>query len=47
MNEGDGILTKVAAAEAAAQLAAVENESGRTTDPVACIYVEMGHSGNS
>jgi RNA polymerase primary sigma factor len=42
MNEGDGNTDEVAAAEAAAALAAVENEAGRTTDPVRMYMREMG-----
>jgi RNA polymerase primary sigma factor len=37
MTEGDRSADEIAAAEAAAALAAVENEAGRTTDP--CTYV--------
>ncbi|MDX1492376.1 MAG: RNA polymerase sigma factor RpoD [Pseudohongiellaceae bacterium] len=42
MNDGDGNTDEVAAAEAAAALAAVENEAGRTTDPVRMYMREMG-----
>jgi len=42
MNEGDGGTDELAAAEAAAALAAVENEAGRTTDPVRMYMREMG-----
>ena len=42
MNEGEGNTDEVAAAEAAAALAAVENEAGRTTDPVRMYMREMG-----
>lgn len=42
MNESDGNTDEVAAAEAAAALAAVENEAGRTTDPVRMYMREMG-----
>jgi len=42
MNEGDGNTDEVAAAEAAAALAAVENEAGRTTDQVRMYMREMG-----
>ena len=42
MNEGDSNTDEVAAAEAAAALAAVENEAGRTTDPVRMYMREMG-----
>ena len=42
MNEGDSSTDEVAAAEAAAALAAVENEAGRTTDPVRMYMREMG-----
>jgi len=42
MNDGDSNTDEVAAAEAAAALAAVENEAGRTTDPVRMYMREMG-----
>ena len=44
MHEGDGEggTDELAAAEAAAALAAVENEAGRTTDPVRMYMREMG-----
>ena len=44
MNEDSDVGTEdeVAAAEAAAALAAVENEAGRTTDPVRMYMREMG-----
>jgi RNA polymerase primary sigma factor len=42
LNEGDGNTDELAAAEAAAALAAVENEAGRTTDPVRMYMREMG-----
>jgi RNA polymerase primary sigma factor len=42
MNEGEGNTDEVAAAEAAAALAAVESEAGRTTDPVRMYMREMG-----
>src|SRR5690606_28240941 len=42
MNEGDGSTDELAAAEAAAALAAVENDAGRTTDPVRMYMREMG-----
>jgi RNA polymerase primary sigma factor len=42
MNEGDGGTDELAAAEAAAALAAVESEAGRTTDPVRMYMREMG-----
>ncbi|MBU15159.1 MAG: RNA polymerase sigma factor RpoD [Gammaproteobacteria bacterium] len=41
-DEGDSGADEVAAAEAAAALAAVENEAGRTTDPVRMYMREMG-----
>ena len=41
-DEGDSGADDVAAAEAAAALAAVENEAGRTTDPVRMYMREMG-----
>ncbi|HCI87385.1 MAG TPA: RNA polymerase sigma factor RpoD, partial [Gammaproteobacteria bacterium] len=41
-DEGDTGADEVAAAEAAAALAAVENEAGRTTDPVRMYMREMG-----
>ena len=46
MNEDSDVGTEdeVAAAEAAAALAAVENEAGRTTDPGAYVYARNGHS---
>ena len=40
--ENDSGADEVAAAEAAAALAAVENEAGRTTDPVRMYMREMG-----
>ena len=40
--DGDGSTDELAAAEAAAALAAVENEAGRTTDPVRMYMREMG-----
>ena len=40
--EGDRSATEIAAAEAAAALAAVETEAGRTTDPVRMYMREMG-----
>ena len=40
--EGDGSADDIAAAEAAAALAAVETEAGRTTDPVRMYMREMG-----
>ena len=42
ITEGDSSADDVAAAEAAAALAAVENEAGRTTDPVRMYMREMG-----
>ncbi|MDT8429374.1 MAG: RNA polymerase sigma factor RpoD [Pseudomonadales bacterium] len=42
MNDSDNGTDEVAAAEAAAALAAVENEAGRTTDPVRMYMREMG-----
>ncbi|MDA8656942.1 RNA polymerase sigma factor RpoD, partial [Luminiphilus sp.] len=42
MTEGDRSADEIAAAEAAAALAAVENEAGRTTDPVRMYMREMG-----
>ena len=39
---GDSSADELAAAEAAAALAAVENEAGRTTDPVRMYMREMG-----
>ncbi|MEO1082523.1 MAG: RNA polymerase sigma factor RpoD [Pseudomonadota bacterium] len=42
MSEGDSSADDIAAAEAAAALAAVENEAGRTTDPVRMYMREMG-----
>ena len=42
MAEGDSSPDEIAAAEAAAALAAVENETGRTTDPVRMYMREMG-----
>ena len=42
LNEGEGSTDELAAAEAAAALAAVENEAGRTTDPVRMYMREMG-----
>ena len=42
MTEGDSSADEIAAAEAAAALAAVENEAGRTTDPVRMYMREMG-----
>ncbi len=42
MAEGDGSADDIAAAEAAAALAAVETEAGRTTDPVRMYMREMG-----
>ncbi len=42
MTEGDGSADDIAAAEAAAALAAVETEAGRTTDPVRMYMREMG-----
>ena len=42
LNDGEGGTDELAAAEAAAALAAVENEAGRTTDPVRMYMREMG-----
>ncbi len=42
LNAGDNTTDEVAAAEAAAALAAVETETGRTTDPVRMYMREMG-----
>ena len=42
LTEGDRSADEIAAAEAAAALAAVENEAGRTTDPVRKYMREMG-----
>ncbi|MEQ9393682.1 RNA polymerase sigma factor RpoD [Haliea sp.] len=42
MTEGDSAADDIAAAEAAAALAAVETEAGRTTDPVRMYMREMG-----
>jgi len=42
LTEGDRSADEIAAAEAAAALAAVENEVGRTTDPVRMYMREMG-----
>ena len=42
LTEGDRSADEMAAAEAAAALAAVENEAGRTTDPVRMYMREMG-----
>ena len=42
LTEGDRSADDIAAAEAAAALAAVENEAGRTTDPVRMYMREMG-----
>lgn len=42
MNDGDASADEIAAAEAAAALAAVETEAGRTTDPVRMYMREMG-----
>ncbi|CAH0992105.1 RNA polymerase sigma factor RpoD [Sinobacterium norvegicum] len=42
MDSGDASSDDIAAAEAAAALAAVENEAGRTTDPVRMYMREMG-----
>jgi len=42
MVEGEGSADEIAAAEAAAALAAVETEAGRTTDPVRMYMREMG-----
>lgn len=42
MEEGDSTADEIAAAEAAAALAAVETELGRTTDPVRMYMREMG-----
>ncbi len=42
MTDGDSSPDELAAAEAAAALAAVENEAGRTTDPVRMYMREMG-----
>jgi RNA polymerase primary sigma factor len=42
MSDGDGGADEIAAAEAAAALAAVETEAGRTTDPVRMYMREMG-----
>ncbi len=42
MAEGEGSPDEIAAAEAAAALAAVETEAGRTTDPVRMYMREMG-----
>ncbi|MBB3167069.1 RNA polymerase sigma factor RpoD [Simiduia aestuariiviva] len=42
MTDGDNSADEIAAAEAAAALAAVETEAGRTTDPVRMYMREMG-----
>jgi len=42
MEGGDAPIDETAAAEAAAALVAVENETGRTTDPVRMYMREMG-----
>ena len=42
LSDGDGSADDIAAAEAAAALAAVETEAGRTTDPVRMYMREMG-----
>jgi len=42
MTDGDASADEIAAAEAAAALAAVETEAGRTTDPVRMYMREMG-----
>ncbi len=42
MTDGDNSTDEIAAAEAAAALAAVETEAGRTTDPVRMYMREMG-----
>ena len=42
MNDGEASADEIAAAEAAAALAAVETEAGRTTDPVRMYMREMG-----
>jgi len=42
MTDGDSSTDEIAAAEAAAALAAVETEAGRTTDPVRMYMREMG-----
>jgi RNA polymerase primary sigma factor len=42
MSDGDASADEIAAAEAAAALAAVETEAGRTTDPVRMYMREMG-----
>ncbi|MBR9912678.1 MAG: RNA polymerase sigma factor RpoD [Gammaproteobacteria bacterium] len=42
MSDGDSTADEIAAAEAAAALAAVETEAGRTTDPVRMYMREMG-----
>ena len=42
LTEGDRSADEIASAEAAAALAAVENEAGRTTDPVRMYMREMG-----
>jgi RNA polymerase primary sigma factor len=42
MGDGDSSADEIAAAEAAAALAAVETEAGRTTDPVRMYMREMG-----
>ena len=42
MNDGESSADEIAAAEAAAALAAVETEAGRTTDPVRMYMREMG-----
>ncbi|MFK7830567.1 MAG: RNA polymerase sigma factor RpoD [Congregibacter sp.] len=42
LTDGDGSADDIAAAEAAAALAAVETEAGRTTDPVRMYMREMG-----
>src|SRR6187431_403093 len=42
LTEGDASADDIAAAEAAAALAAVETEAGRTTDPVRMYMREMG-----
>src|SRR5690625_2656314 len=42
MTDGDASADEIAAAEAAAALAAVETEAGRTTDPVRMYMREIG-----
>jgi 16S rRNA U1498 N3-methylase RsmE len=43
MAEGDRSADEIAAAEAAAALAAVEQEAGRTTDPCAHVHARNGY----